>query len=369
MPEGGSSVTQLAPCSHRGPGKLCPISRTPCMGECIYADILANISLGIIGLDTARKEVFYQNKLAIELFKGSIQPKDYRAITGLLLADAGESLDGVDAMVSRKLRYGNRFLGFTVYRISATLLWIYVTDITEKMRLGAIAEAVNTMNNLGYIFSGIRHELGNPINSIKTTATVLKQNIEGYSKDTVVQYVDRMLSDLTRVEVLLRDLKNFSMYENPEVSDLDLPAFIENLVAMSQFDFAREGIQIKTLLRPNAGRILADPRALQQVLLNVLTNAADALRGRPEPEIMISTQRLDGRVVIRVWDNGCGFPESQRKLLFIPFSTTKTKGTGLGLVIIQKMLAKMGGTVEIESVEGVETSVTINLPGGAPAGA
>jgi signal transduction histidine kinase len=369
MPEGGAAPQRAEPCSHRGPGKLCPISKTPCMGECVYADILADINLGIIGLDTARTEVFYQNKLAVELFKGTIRPKDYRAIAALLLADAGESIAAADATTSRRLRYGNRFLGFTIYRISETLLWIYVSDITEKTRLGAIAEAVNTMNNLGYIFSGIRHELGNPVNSIKTTATVLKQNIDGYTKETVVQYVDRILADLNRVEVLLRDLKNFSMYENPEVTDVDLPAFVENLVAMSRRDFARAQIRIKTLLRPEADRVRADPRALQQVMLNVMTNAADALKGRPEPLIVISTRRLDDRIVIKIHDNGCGIPADQRKYLFIPFSTTKAKGTGLGLVIIQKMLAKMGGTVEIESTEGEETTVALNLPLGDATGA
>lgn len=362
MPEGRTASAAAEPCSHRGPGKQCPISKTPCMGECVYADILADINLGIIGLDAARQEVFYQNKLAVEIFRGTIRPKDYRAIAGLLLPAAGEALSGTEPTAARMLRYGTRFLGFTIYRISETLLWIYVSDITEKMRLGAIAEAVNTMNNLGYIFSGIRHELGNPVNSIKTTATVLKQNIDGYSKETVVQYVDRILSDLNRVETLLRDLKNFSMYENPAVTDVDLPAFVENLVAMSRRDFAREQIRIRTLLRPEAQRVQADPRALQQVLLNVLTNAADALHERPEPEIAISTGCLDDRVVITVRDNGCGIGEEQRKHLFIPFSTTKAKGTGLGLVIIRKMMAKMGGTVEIQSSPGVETVVTLNLP-------
>jgi len=339
------------------------------MGECVYADILADISLGIIGLDIERREVFFQNKLAVEIFKGTIRPKDYRGLSDLLLSELGEFLTTTGSTISKKLRYGTRFLGFTIYRISSTLLWIYVTDITEKTRLNAIAEAVNTMNNLGYIFSGIRHELGNPVNSIKTTATVLKQNISGYSKETVVQYVDRILSDLTRVEVLLRDLKNFSMFETPEVTDVDLAAFMDNLVAMSRRDFAREQIRIKTILRPEADRVRADPRALQQVMLNVLTNAADALRDRPAPEIVIGTQRLDDRTVIKIRDNGCGIPEDQRKYLFIPFSTTKTKGTGLGLVIIQKMLAKMGGTVEIESTAGIETTVTINLPRGAGPGA
>jgi hypothetical protein len=67
------------------------------------------------------------------------------------------------------LRIGKQFIGYTIYLISEVYFWVYVSDITEKVRLNAIAEAVNTMNNLGYIFSGIRHELGNPINSIKTT--------------------------------------------------------------------------------------------------------------------------------------------------------------------------------------------------------
>ena len=65
-------------CAHRESGRNCPISKTPCLGECIYANILDDISLGIIGLDTARKEVFFQNKQAIEIFKAFIKPKDYQ---------------------------------------------------------------------------------------------------------------------------------------------------------------------------------------------------------------------------------------------------------------------------------------------------
>jgi signal transduction histidine kinase len=334
------------------------------MGECVYADILEQISLGIIGLDLERREVFFQNRCAIDIFMGNICPKDFRGLSTLLLGGGGRAIDDGGTTVG-KLRYGSRFLGYSVYRISESLLWIFVSDITEKTRLAAVAEAVNTMNNLGYIFSGIRHELGNPVNSVKTAATVLKQNLGSFSRETVAEYVDRMLADLNRVEVLLRDLKSYSMYEAPETRDVDLPGLVENLVAMSRRDFARERIRITTILRPEAGRVRADPRALQQVLLNLMTNAADALRGRPDQEIAISTRLIDGRVLVTIRDNGCGIPEEQRKHLFIPFSTTKTTGTGLGLVIVQKMLAKMGGTVEIESAAGIGTAVTINLPQGA----
>ncbi len=353
---------QMITCSHRGEGKACPISKTPCLGECIYANILDDISLGIIGFDISKKEVFFQNKLAVEIFRGMIKPKDYEALASLLLSDIEIPLLTATLMEPRSLRYGNRFLGYTIYLISDTYLWVYVSDITEKTRLQAIAEAVNTMDNLGYIFSGIRHELGNPINSIKTTLAVCKKNLATYSKEAVNEFLDRMLSDIGRVEILLKDLKNFSMYENPECREVHIASFMNNLLAMVERDFSQKKIRIKTFYRPDAEYGLFDPRALQHVMLNVLTNASDALHNVESPEISISTLRSDHRIIIRIRDNGCGMPDEQKKHLFQPFSTTKSHGTGLGLVIVKKMMFKMNGTIEIESWENAGTMILLSLP-------
>ncbi len=346
-------------CSHK---KCCPISKTPCLGECIYANILDDIGMGIIGLQVNTGKVFFQNKQAIELFRGTIGQKDYQAIASVLQIEA--CVSGNLYSVRRTLPFGNRFLGCTVYRIAEHYLWIYVTDITERMRLDSIAEAVNTMNNLGYIFSGIRHELGNPINSIKTTMTVCRNNIQAYSKDTILEYINRVLVDITRVEGLLKDLKNFSMYENPDLKDVHIPGYMENLLAMVNRDFSNNNIRIRTILRPDAVCGFFDPRALQHVMLNILTNACDALQERENPEITITAHKIGDRIMIKVRDNGCGIPDEQMKHLFKPFTTTKTQGTGLGLVIIRKMLSKMDGTVSIASTQNVETIVTLDLPAG-----
>lgn len=350
---------QASGCSHK---KSCPISKTPCLGECIYANILDDISMGIVGLDIKEQKVFFQNKQALEIIKGTVPPKDFGAVSSVLHVDDCIATNSFN--VRRTLPFGNRFLGCTVYRIAESYLWIYVTDITEKMRLDSIAEAVNTMNNLGYIFSGIRHELGNPINSIKTTMTVCRNNIQSYSKDTILEYINRVLMDITRVEGLLKDLKNFSMYENPDRKNVHIPSYFENLLSMVAPDFSSCNIKIKTALRPEAEMGFFDPRALQHVILNILTNAADALQGRDRPEIAISTCKTGERIIIKVRDNGCGIPDEQKKHLFKPFTTTKTQGTGLGLVIVQKMLSKMDGTISICSTQNVETIVTINLPAG-----
>ncbi len=352
-------------CAHRSTGRNCPISKTPCLGECIYANILEDISLGIIGVDTSRKEIFFENKLAIELLSSTMKPRDYEALTSLLLA---ERSDGGESKTSRTIRYGPRFLGYTVYRISAIYFWILLSDITEKERLNAHAQAVNTMNNLGYMVSGIRHELGNPINSIKTAVTVLKDNFSQYTGDVVAEFLDRVLADVGRVETLLRDLKTFSIYETADLRNVNLPAFLDDLLSYVTNDFASRGIRVKSLLRPDAEWGLLDPRALKHVMLNIFTNAMDALKGREVPQISIGLLRANDRIIVTVKDNGCGIPEDFKHHLFKPFFTTKKNGTGLGLVIMRNMMTKMGGTIEIDSREGVETTLTLNLPAGkAPA--
>jgi signal transduction histidine kinase len=354
----------VAACMNRMEGKLCPISKTPCLGECVYANILDDINLGIIGFDMMNQEVFFQNKTAVELFKGTIKPKDYWALIALLLPDIEFPFTAAALMEPRTIRHGNKFIGYTIYLIPDAYLWVYVSDITEKTRLQAIAEAVNTMDNLGFIFSGIRHELGNPINSIKTTLTVCKKNLPGYSREAVNEFLDRMLSDIGRVEVLLKDLKNFSMYEYPECRRVHLASFMDNLLTMVGHDLSLHEIRIKTFFGADAEYGLFDPRALQHVMLNILANASDALQASALPEISIRTLKTDDRIIIKVRDNGCGIPEEQKKHLFQPFSTTKVHGTGLGLVIVKKMMVKMNGTIEIESREQVGTTITLSLPAG-----
>ncbi|HET8541007.1 MAG TPA: ATP-binding protein [Anaeromyxobacter sp.] len=350
-------------CEHRSTGRNCPISKTPCLGECIYASILEDIQLGIIGVDRSRKEIFFQNKLACELFGKTIRPRDYEALSSLLFADVA---DGDAKSVARKIRFGTRFLGCTVYRISDAYFWIYVSDITDKERLAAVAEAVNTMNNLGYVTSGIRHELGNPINSIKTAAMVLRENVHAYSPDVVAEFLDRVLSDVARVEKLLRNLKSFTPYEAPEARDVEMRAFLDSFLSIVTTDFAERSIRLRTFVRPDAEWGHLDPRALQQVMINVLTNAIDAVRDRPRPEVVIGVARSGDRLLLTIRDNGCGIPDEFKHHLFKPFFTTKQHGTGLGLVIMKSMMAKMAGTIELDSREDAGTTVTLDLPAGRP---
>ncbi len=237
-------------------------------------------------------------------------------------------------------------------------------DVTEKLRLESIAESVNTMNSIGYVFSGVRHEIGNPINSAKMSLNVLQHKLDSASKDVVKNYVDRALGEIGRVEMLLKSLKNYNLYETQEPGNMNLTAFLDKFLPLVREDFSSKGIAVTHEINPGAEWVVADSRVLQQALLNLMTNAADALAGRDAPAIAITAVKTYGRVLLQITDNGCGMTEQQQQDLFKPFYTTKAHGTGLGLVIVKKMLTRMNSEIEITSVQNQGTVANIYMPEG-----
>lgn len=333
---------------------------------CIFSDILQDMDVGIIVLDIERKIVFFQNKAASEFFSSIMYPADYQTLNELILPDTIAHHPSKALGSQQTLNHDGKIFGYSIYHITQGYVWIFLRDITEKTRLESIAEAVNSMENIGYIFSGIRHEIGNPVNSAKMTLSVLKENIDSFSDETIGEYVDRSLNEIHRMEYLLKSLKTFSMFEEPVPQNVDLISFTANLLGIAAEDFEKNGINIKVNIPPDANWAFLDQRVLQQVMLNLLTNAFDALDERLNPEIVISAEKKYGLLWLKVEDNGCGIPEKQMENLFKPFHTSKQKGTGLGLVICRKMLASMNCTIEIRSVESVGTVVELSIPEGRP---
>lgn len=193
---------------------------------------------------------------------------------------------------------------------------------------------------------------------------IQKNNINNYSKEMVTEYIDRVLTEISRVEYLLRTMKNFNMYETLQLMNVNMTSFLDNFLSLAANDFERKGIKIEALVHPDAKWGCADPRALQQVILNILTNASDALEGRENPKIIIKISKMAGMLIVRITDNGCGISEEQQKHLFKPFYTNKAQGTGLGLVIAKKMMIKMNGTIEITSRKNEGTVVYLYIPEG-----
>ncbi|WP_417911544.1 response regulator [Candidatus Electronema sp. TJ] len=235
-------------------------------------------------------------------------------------------------------------------------------DQTEKKRLEAIAEAANLMENVGFVFSGVRHELANPLNSLKMALSVLRRQMDTLSREKIREFLDRSMGEISRMEYLLCALKNFNLMEGQRPAPMDLTAFIQKFKRLHEHDLREKGIRLE-LATEGALHCIADERALHQILLNLLTNSVNSLKKRANPLISISLARSKPRCVqLRFADNGCGISAKVRRQLFTPFFTTRINGTGLGLTLVKKMLTAMNGTVTMDGKEGEGAWVVITLP-------
>jgi len=332
-----------------------------------FAQLLEHIDIGILVLDLKLKVIDYCNAAFFEVLQDDQLCRSYQGLYDLFVRNI-EALDDFDlaGRVSHQVTHRGRLYGHSVYKAASDYRCIFIRDITEKSRLESIAQAVNAMDNIGFIFSGIRHEIGNPLNSLKMALSVLKQNADNITTEMLQEYVDRGLVDIGRMEYLLKSLRTFTMYENVDLKDLHLVEFMGKFISLLERDCLSHGIRIKTQIPLDIAWVRIDERALHQALLNIFNNAADALKGQAAPEIVIRAEVRDQLVWLTIADNGDGISPEQQKHLFQPFNTSKADGNGLGLVITRKLLAMMSSSIEIESQPGSGTKVIIGLPIATP---
>ncbi len=235
-----------------------------------------------------------------------------------------------------------------------------IRDETELHRLRAVAEAVNLSTNVGQMFAGIRHELGNPINSLKTALTVLRCNWAKFEAERVDHYFERMLVEVGRVEYLLRSLRTFSAFEDVQLAPCSTRALFNDLAPVVTTTAGERGIAIDIDMAQELW-VEADNRALYQALLNLVTNALDAV-GQIQGRVVLQARRSGaGTVAIEVVDNGEGIPASEREAVLRPFFTTRPHGTGLGLSIVQRLMHAMGGELVLDSHPGRGTTARLLL--------
>ncbi len=328
-----------------------------------FAQLLEHIDIGILVLDLKTKVIDYCNAAFFEVLQNDPLCRSYQGLYDLFVREI-ESLDDFDhaGRCSHQVTYRGRLYGHSVYRAASDYRCVFIRDITEKSRLESIAQAVNAMDNIGFIFSGLRHEIGNPLNSLKMALSVLKQHVDDISPEMLQEYVDRGLVEIGRMEYLLKSLRTFTMYENVELGDFHLVEFMDKFISLLERDCLAQGIRIRTRIPLNLAPVRIDERALHQALLNIFSNAVDALKDQESPEIVIRASVRDQLVWLTITDNGCGISAEQQQHLFQPFNTSKLSGNGLGLVITRKLLAMMDSSIDIDSQPGSGTKVTLALP-------
>lgn len=243
---------------------------------------------------------------------------------------------------------------------------ILVEDVTEQRILEAQIIQSDKMASIGQLVSGVAHELNNPLTSIAGLAELL---LERPSQSEFPREHLRVIHDqAARAGRIVRNLLTFARKGVPEKTAVDLNDVVARTSLLIVYELQLHGIELDSDLSADAPIVLGDRYELQQVLLNLVTNAVQAVSGL-EPgkprRITLSTTRSGGEVVLRVGDSGPGVPKDVVPYLFTPFFTTKApgEGTGLGLSLSYGLVKAHEGVLEYEALPhgGAEFRVTLPL--------
>lgn len=223
--------------------------------------------------------------------------------------------------------------------------------------------------SVGRLATGVAHEIGNPIGIVLGYLDLLKR--EEVTQEEKTDFLNRMESEITRINDIIRQLLDFSRLTTGEKSKTHLHKLILDLVDLLKPQPMMANIKIALDLEAAGDVVWADPNQLKQAFLNVLINAADAMetdnaagQGSPAKVLTITSRALENAVELRFADSGPGIPEEDLVRIFDPFYTTKEpgKGTGLGLSVSYRIIEGLGGTIHAESTIGKGTTIVIHLP-------
>jgi signal transduction histidine kinase/CheY-like chemotaxis protein len=218
------------------------------------------------------------------------------------------------------------------------------------------------LSAVGEFVAGVAHELNNPLTALIGFAELVQM---GEVDDETRSSLQRISNSAERCHKIVHSLLSFARQHPPERKLTNINAIIDSVVEILIYELRTSNIKVVRDLSPQLPRLLADPHQLQQVFLNIINNARQAIEAfRPHGAITITT-RAEGRLVrVRFQDDGPGISEENLKKIFNPFFTTKPvgKGTGLGLSLSYGIIQEHGGSVTAESALGQGTTFIIDLP-------
>jgi two-component system NtrC family sensor kinase len=271
----------------------------------------------------------------------------------------------------------NRTLRIGASPISATVApgWVatLIEDVTEQKELEGQLIQSEKMAAVGQLVSGVAHELNNPLTSIAGLSEFLLQRPAPSQGDR--EHVRVIHEQAERAAQIVRDLLLFARKGPTEVAEVDLNDVTQRALSLISYEVRLRKVEVTTDFAAGLPRVRGDRHQIQQVVLNLLNNAVQAVAALPpeqERHVRVSTNQDDGFAVLRVADSGRGIPDELLPRIFDPFVTTKEpgQGTGLGLSITYRIVEDHGGRIAVERAPegGALFVVTLPLePGEEPA--
>lgn len=243
-------------------------------------------------------------------------------------------------------------------------LLINMMDMTRARKLERMISMEDKMASLGRVAAGLAHEIRNPLSGINIYLTMLKKILDsGEGLHKVPGIITNIQDASLRIDAVIRRIMDFSKPGEPRFILCDINSPIQDAVGLAAVTLRKAGIVITSNLAQGHGTCRLDPHMIEQVLLNLITNAAEAMQGMSsEKHIVISSSIEPGHVIVRVADSGPGIPPHVRNKIFDPFYTTKADSTGIGLSLCHRIISDHKGYLRVEESSLGGAEFIIELP-------
>lgn len=238
---------------------------------------------------------------------------------------------------------------------------LLLRDVTEESLMQERLLQSEKMASVGQLVSGVAHELNNPLTGIVGFAQLLlMRDLDERSR----QQVETIQAEAERASKIVQNLLSFARRRKARKEPTDLNALVRRVVELRSYEHHLRNIEVALDLDPGLPQTLVDPDQIQQVLLNLLINAEQAVKDRERGRIEVRSRARDGTIVLTLQDNGPGIAPDALRRIFDPFFTTKQagEGTGLGLTISYGIVDDHGGRISAESPAGKGALFTVELP-------
>lgn len=235
-------------------------------------------------------------------------------------------------------------------------------DMTSEREMRVRLMESDRLAAVGELVAGVAHEVNNPLSSISAFAQLLLR--DGGLTATQRDSIEVIRSETLRASQVVKDLLAFARRSEPQREPLDLNGVISRTLRLRGYQLVSNKIAVETDLSPDLPAVVGDGRQLQQVCLNLVTNAIQAMSTLGGGTLFISTRFEAPHVVLDMRDTGPGIPEAARAHIFEPFFTTKGEGegTGLGLSVSYGIVTAHGGKIELAATSGAGTTLRVTLP-------
>jgi two-component system NtrC family sensor kinase len=265
---------------------------------------------------------------------------------------------------------------FAGYLISRNLAQRLADAYRDRRVMAHQVIETGRLASIGELAAGIAHEINNPVAIMVQEAGWIDDLLgegdpcTGENLEEIMRAVGQIRTQGNRCKEITYKLLSFARKTDPTIREVKLNEIVDEVIGLTSQKTRYANVRIETELSPNLPTVHASPSELQQVLLNLVNNAIDAIE-RPGGTVTVATKAIGDEVVLEVRDTGKGIPEANLGRIFDPFFTTKPvgQGTGLGLPICYGIVEKMGGRITVESEIEKGTTFTVFIPREAPEGA